>query len=454
MINSLLINRNPYFWTAFHIGLGVIATLSKWPFIIWFFICFFITLTTALRSRMQTTLGRFIALTAYLVSFELLARMCKTSPYIPYETSKYLLIFFCSLGVFFTKYKPYGPGLAMIALIFPAFLYDLSGLSGFTGLVFNGFAPLGLAISAAYLGNIKLDLPTFNSVLRLIWYASLASLSFVFFKTPDFDTISFGLGANFETTGGESSNQVSSVLGLGMVLSFYSWLFRLNYSGHRIGDLLIMLVFGFQGLLTFSRGGIFVGVIAIFLIYFLSDLNYKTDGKKKNKLSYYYLIITATLGLITFQQVDKISGGKLTLRYQGETEGTLIGHKEKNLNIITTNRLAIFLGDLELWKENFLGGVGVGASKHLRTNDTSNPHVELSRLLAEHGVPGLLYFVIIIYLGVRAYKQRTVPQLRTIMLTLFFIGLLTSFHSAMRTYITPLLIALSTITPINQRNKI
>jgi len=440
-------------WTAFHIGLGIITTLSRWPFIIWFFFWFSITIVTALRSNTQSFIGKFVALTAYLVSFELLARMCKTAPFIPYETSKYLLILFCGFGLFFTQNKLYRPGLAMVALICPAFLYDLSGLSGFSGLVFNGFAPLGLAIGAAYLGNVKLDLITLNSILRLIWYTALASFSFVFFKTPDFDTINFGLGANFETTGGESSNQVSSVLGLGMVLSFYSWFFRLNFSGHRIGDLIFTALFGFQGLLTFSRGGIFVGVLAIALIYFLSNLNKQSDGKKKIKIPFYYLIIIAVLGLITFQQVDKITGGKLVLRYQGETEGTLIGHKEKNLNVLSTNRFAILMGDLELWQENLIGGVGVGASKYLRTNDRSNPHVEFSRLLAEHGIPGLLYFGIMIYLGFRAYKQKTVPQIKTILIALYLIGLLTSFHSATRTYITPLLIALSTITPINLRNK-
>jgi O-antigen ligase len=227
----------------------------------------------------------------------------------------------------------------------------------------------------------------------------------------------------------------------------------LNFSGHRIGDLLITTVFGFQGLLTFSRGGIFVGVLAIALIYFLSILNKKADSSKKKKIPFYYILLMVMVGLFTFLQVDRITEGMLTLRYQGETEGTLIGYKEKNFNVITTNRFAILLGDLELWQEHLLGGVGVGASKYLRTPDTVNPHIEMSRLLAEHGIPGLLYFGIFVFLGLRLYKQKIEPQIRTILLALFLVGFLTSFHSAMRTYITPLLISLSTITPLNLRNK-
>jgi hypothetical protein len=449
----MLINRNPYFWAGFHILLGILATQSKWIFIVWFFLCFLLAISTVLKSNSQNKLEKYLALIFYLISFELLARLCKSTPFVPYETSKYLQIFFCLLGLLFLRYKSFSLGFIMIFLIIPAFFYDLSGLSDFSSLVFNGFAPLGLAIGVAYFGNIKIDLQAIHTILRLLWYTSLASLAFVFFKTPDLETISFGFGANFETTGGESSNQVSSVLGLGMVLSFYSWLFRLNFSGHRIGDLLIMSIFGFQGLLTFSRGGIFVGLLAVLFIYSLSNFNNLIEVKKNRKISIYHLIIIVILGIFIFQQVDDITGGKISLRYQGETEGTFLGQKEKTLNVLTSNRFEILLGDLELWQENLMGGVGVGASKYLRSYISANPHVEFSRLLAEHGILGLLYIMIIIYLGIRLYRNNSVPQIRMVLLTLFLIGLLTSFHSAMRTFITPLFIAVSTVNPLNLRNK-
>ncbi len=382
------------------------------------------------------------------MSLELLARMANTSPFVPYEVSKYLFLILFGAGLLFSSVRAYGVGAAMTLLLIPAFFYDLSGQSGSSGLIFNGLAPLGLGIGASFMGRIKTDVDSLNIVMRLIWYAILSSLVFAVIKTPDFDSINFNLGANFETTGGESSNQVASVLGLGMLVSFYSWLARLKFSGNRLLDLMITLGFVFQGLLTFSRGGVLVGGLAMLLLYFtFNQASEKKTKTKKLRKPIYYLAIIGVAGFFTFQAVDRITGGKLILRYQGETEGTLLGNKEKNLNVITTNRFVIFLGDMELWQENPVAGVGVGASKYLREGDSSNPHIEFSRLLAEHGILGLIYFILLVYLGFRIYGNRSSPQHRSVMLTLYFIGFATCFHSATRTFITPLLVSLSTMLP-------
>ncbi|WP_332910235.1 hypothetical protein [Algoriphagus boritolerans] len=63
---------------------------------------------------------------------------------------------------------------------------------------------------------------------------------------------------------------------------------------------------------------------------------------------------------------NSITGGMLLLRYQGETQGTLAGSADKNLNKITTNRSDIFLEDVKLFAEYPGMGVGVGASAFLR----------------------------------------------------------------------------------------
>ncbi len=454
MIRSLLSQKSPYFWTGFHVILGLLSISSRWLFVIWFFTVFFSTFSLLFKGKSQTNLLKYISLSAYLMSLELLARMANTSPLVPYEVSKYLFLILFGAGLLFSPIKSYSVGVSMTLLILPAFIYDLSNQSGSAGLIFNGLAPLGLGIGVAFMGKIKTDIDSLNLALRLIWYAVLSSLVFVVIKTPDFDSINFNLGANFETTGGESSNQVSSVLGLGMLVSFYAWLAQLKFSGNRLLDLIITVGFAFQGLLTFSRGGILVGGLAMLLMYFTFNQSSEKKTKiKKGRKSIYYLVIIAVAGFFTFQAVDRIAGGKLTLRYQGETEGTVLGRKEKNLNVITTNRFVIFLGDMELWQEHPVGGVGVGASKYLREGDSSNPHIELSRLLAEHGIPGLIYFILLVYLGFRIYGNRGSPQHRSVMLTLYFIGFATCFHSATRTFITPLLVSLSTMLPAQSGTK-
>lgn len=446
---SLISNRKPYFWTTFHIILGIISTISHWFLFTWFIILILKSLSILFIRKSEKNIYKYIAFVSYLISFELLARLAKSAPFIPYESSKYLMIILFLLGILFLDVRIKTVGLLMTILIIPAFFYDFSGESGLAGRIFNGFAPLGLALGITFVGNIKLNIESINSILRLIWFTSISALVFVIIKTPDFDSIDFNLGANFETTGGESSNQVSSILGLGMVVSFYSWLARLNFSGNRILDLVFIFSFGFQGLLTFSRGGIFVGGLAILLLYFTYSQHNIRSKKIKLRKPIYYLILVTFLGIFTFQTVDEITGGKLSLRYKGETEGTLIGSKEKNFDVLTTNRSIIFIGDLYLWRDYIVSGVGVGASKYLRAGDSSNPHIELSRLLAEHGLLGFFYFIILFYLGIKIYKNRVSDKHRSIMLTIFFVGLATCFHSATRTFITPLLIVLSTISPLN-----
>ena len=449
MINSLLSNRNPYLWTLFHLALGLSTISSLWFFVIWFYFVFFSTIFKLFKQQSRVNIHSYIGLVSYLVSFELLGRMANTSPMVPYEVSKYLFLILFSAGLLIFSIKAYKPGILMSFLILPAFLYDLSGQVNFSDIVFNGFAPLGLGIGIAFLGKIQIDLISLNNVLRLIWYATLSVLIFVFIKTPDFGTIDFYISANFDTTGGESSNQVGSVLGLGMVLSFYSWLERLKFSGQRFLDLVIMVAFAFQGLLTFSRGGMIVGGMAMLILYFtFPKASEKEKSRNKTKKSVFYLILALVIGFLTFQMVDKISGGKLKLRYQGETEGTFSGSREKTLNVITSNRLAIFLGDIALWQKFFISGVGIGSSKYMREDTSMNPHVELSRLLAEQGIPGLFYFVLLLFIGIRISRNKIFLHHRSIMLALYFIGFATCFHSATRTFITPLLVSLSSMLPL------
>jgi predicted ferric reductase len=78
-------------------------------------------------------------------------------------------------------------------------------------------------------------------------------------------------------------------------------------------------------------------------------------------------------------------------------------------------------------------------------------HVELSRLLAEHGVFGLIFFIYLINLGVKLWGNIKIDSWKLILFLLYLIALLTSFHSAMRTFVSPLLFALSSIGMYNFR---
>ena len=72
--------------------------------------------------------------------------------------------------------------------------------------------------------------------------------------------------------------------------------------------------------------------------------------------------------------------------------------------------------------------------------------MEMSRLLAEHGVLGLIYFIMLCSLFFLIWRRNTNPLVKSILMGLFLLGLYTTFHAAIRTFVTPLLIGLSLVS--------
>jgi O-antigen ligase len=373
--------------------------------------------------------------------------MAKTSPFIPQELGKYFLVIMGLLGIIAVGVR-YSNGIFMALLVTPAVFYDFSGFGQSQDIINSYLAPLAIALCITFAYRLNINIQQFNQILKFIWWASLASLVFTYIRTPDFENISFSLKANSDTTAGHSSNQVSTVLGLGMFLSFYSIFRRLNFSGNRILDIAILFGFTFQGLLSFSRGGMLVGVVGILMLLFVPSLS--TSGKIRNRsLKIGIVALTALYG--AFEIANSISGGNLLLRYKGETAGTMIGTKEVTVDHFVTGRLGIFEQDINLWIKYPITGVGVGGSRFLRDTEHSDrigvaAHVELSRLLVEHGLPGLVYaFFFFIRYPLLVYQTNKQSIHKIILLSLITIAILTTFHAAMRTFVTPLFMVLGVL---------
>jgi hypothetical protein len=381
---------------------------------------------------------------SYLISFELLDRMAKTSPFIPQELGKYSLILMSLLGLLAVGVR-YSKGILMALLVTPAVFYDFSGVRPNYDIINTYLAPLAVGLGIGFAYRLSITLPQFNQILKFIWWTSLASLVFTFIKTPDFENISFSLKANSDTTAGHSSNQVSTVLGLGMFLSFYNVFKRLNFSGNRILDIAILFGFTFQGLLSFSRGGMVVGVVGIFMLLLVAESNISKANRNRS-LTIGLFALISVYG--AFEIANNITGGNLLLRYQGETAGTMRGTKDVTVDHFVTGRLGILERDINLWKQYPFTGVGAGASRFLRDNETIGvaAHVELSRLLADHGLPGLVYaFFFFIQLPYKIFQVNEKSAHRVILLTLLAIAILSTFHAAMRTYVTPLFMILGVL---------
>ena len=441
VFDSIISGKRNLFWVLFHAVLGVISTVTPFAIIFWFY---FILITNFNKAIFQLRKGKsfnYIALVTYLSTFEMLGRMAKADPFIPVELSKYFLPIVSLIGASNSPQKGNKLWLILGAFITIGVLFDYSGQRKFFDIINNYFGILAMILGLHFLNKQNIAYKFIDILLKLIMFSILSCLIYCFIKTPDFEDISFTLNANFETSGGAATNQVSTVFGLGLFLSFYFWYKRIPFSGYRIIDMLLGIAFLVQGLLTFSRGGMVVSIICIFILVLINTNNFKP----RNLI---LTIVSIVAVFFIFNIIDDITGGKLLLRYQGETEGTYNYGVEKDLKKITSGRSLIFEEDLKLWLNNPIFGVGVGASRYIRggmEGATISSHIELSRLLAEHGVFGLIFFVYLINLGIKLWRNIKIEAWRLILFLMYLIAILTSLHSAMRTFVTPLLMALSSI---------
>lgn len=445
MIKYLVINKYPLFWIVFHLLLGLSATVTPYVVIAWFYIVLITSIPSVLSKERSPYV--LIILILYLISFELISRMAKTSPFIPYELGKYLLFAGMAWGTL--RHKTFGKyGWVMLICLIPSLFIDVSGMVQRSDIVFNVLGAVNVAFVVLFFYRQQITSRQLGNIFRLMAYPILGVLSYTFIKTPDFNDVEFVLGANMDLSGGFGSNQVSTLFGLAALLIFFLLINKWKFSGNFYVDAFLLFAMSFQGLLTFSRGGMIGTILGVVtLIFFLRQASPKQKRRYNLPNIGKYVFPAILVILIAFVTVDQLTDGLLSLRYQGETMGTIQGSKVKSLNTISTGRFDIFIGDIDLWFSHFVFGVGAGASRFLRETMTGTiAHVELSRLLAEHGFLGFLYFSILCWMGVKLVKGHPNPMIRGVLMALYIVAIYTSFHAAMRTYVTPSLLGLSLLS--------
>jgi hypothetical protein len=436
-------------WFLLHLGLGSLVLISKFFIIIWFYLIVILSIAFINKARSEDAKHlRIINLLLYISPFEMITRMVNCSPLIPYELGKYTTFVLLLWGLSFSRHSN-KTGYILIALLVPGIILGWPKAPDYRHIIFNVMGLINLGLGMAYFGGLylnktKIDL---NNGIRLLAYSLVVALIYTFLKTPDYEEIDFHLGANRDASGGFGSNQVSTAFGLGMFLCFYLWQQGATFSGFgRLVDLALSGIFLFQGLLTFSRGGIIGGILAI-ILYIIWGQRFFATGLK-NRLNNVSLvkIIVFSIPLLVLLSIyaNNVTNGNLLLRYQGETEGTLLGLKENNLNNLTTGRLEIVLSDLKVFSDYPIWGSGVSLSSKIRSFNTgAAAHVELSRLLAEHGILGIIIFLVLILGLFSLYLNKKKGVL--ILLILSILGLYTTFHAATRTFLSPLLISIAYI---------
>ncbi|WP_324721971.1 O-antigen ligase family protein [Salinimicrobium sp. HB62] len=362
---------------------------------------------------------------AYIAGAEVFWR--QTGALVFYETGKYGVILFLLIGIFFkgtsSRTVPYWlylffliPGVIVASI-------TLSYEAEFRKLIaFNLAGPVCLGISALYCYYKKIKKKDLEMVLMMLLLPVVSQMFYLYWYTPTIREEIISLSANYAATGGYGPNQISTVFGLGAFL-LVTRLFTVKSKMINIIDLILLGLMGYRALITFSRGGVFTGLICI--LAFIGFMYYKQERRDKESTKLKMgLVLLSMVGIWLFSLTA--TSGLIGNRYANKNRA---GEVKED---ITTGRVELVEVELEGFYHNPVLGIGVGKGREFREENLGvgiNSHNELTRLLAEHGMFGVIAVLILIFVPLMFWLKFKNNYYFLAFVAFWF---LTINHSAMR----------------------
>ncbi len=417
-------DKNYLFLIAAHLLIGVLIYLVPVFAKVYGYAIILVGILFVIKKRNKN--NEVLYASAYIVGSEVLLRMTDGNPV--YEFSKYGVMIFIIIGIFYSGFSKYSvPYWIYILLLVPGILIATHELNLQTEIrktiAFNIAGPICLGLASMYTYNRKISYDEVNNILLMIGLPVVSCAMYLMLYTPNIREVLTGTGSNTELSGGFGPNQVSTVLGLGMFVFFSRILLVSRSKLIFIANLVVALMISYRGLVTFSRGGMLTGLIMIiFLLYFIY-INSKSQGKLK---LFYFFGFLLVVFLVVWSYTSFQTGGLIEKRYANQDAKGRV--KESQL----TGREDIAAQEFDIFLNHPFFGAGVARATEIRTGINgfrSLSHNEISRLMSEHGALGILALLLlfitpmILYLG---NKQNIY-----IFCFLFF-WLLTINHAAMR----------------------
>lgn len=410
----------------FHVVLAVAIFMIKPLALLYFlFITFFFSYRILRTSKENKTFYVLMAC-AYIVGIEVFLRMNNGTFF--YEASKYLVIVFIAMGLisnsFTNKALVY---ILYIVLLIPGILVAVAEMGFETNIkkaiAFNLSGPICLGISALFCYRRTVTFNRIKIVLLAFLFPLISMTTYLFLFTPNLKAVVTGTGSNFATSGGFGPNQVCTVLGIGMFVMATRFFVSREHFFHRVFDLFLLGILSFRALVTFSRGGVITAVVMI--LFFLGIYYIKVNLKSKLRIKI-SLLIFLLMGVFIWITSSIQTNGFLDKRYANEDA---IGRKKTD---ISTGRGDLLAFEINEFIENPFLGIGVGNVKERRLEKTgilAASHNEMGRIVAEHGLLGVLAFLILLITPL-VFRLRNKSNLFFFSFYLFW--LLTINHSAMR----------------------
>jgi len=415
---------------------------------LYFFGAFFYFLYQIIRVADNKKTYEVLKACAYFVGIEVFMRTTKGS--VSYEASKYLVILFVMMGMFYhgISGKAY-PYFIYLMFLIPSIFVASTTLSfdaNFrTNIAFVLSGPVCLGFAALFCYDKKVSSKQLHNVMLYMLLPLIAHMSYNFFYTPDVKEIITNTASNTAASGGFGANQVATVFGLGMFILAVRFFVKSPTLPLKLLNISLFAFLSFRALVTLSRGGIIAAIIAVvaFLVIYYGYIN----SRKRNQLI--QLLILFCFGIFAvWTYTSTQTNNMLDRRYANEDS---LGREKED---ISTGRIELFVEEIEGFISSPFFGIGSSRAKDQRIEDTGQgviSHNEVSRTLAEHGFFGVIILMILIFKPLYYRSQNRNNVFFYAFLCLWFA---TINHSGMRIAMPAFIYALALLNVTHEKRPI
>lgn len=416
---------------ALHVLLGIVCSVQ--PNLVFFWVLYIIFYEGTFQVfRSRNAYGQAHLAAAYMAAFEMIARMSRIG--LPHELTKYAVVFILINGLLVRPRFPSRSAwlFIFIALLTPSILLLISaeGLEKARQSVsFNLMGPLCLAVAGIYFYRRPITNEELTRIFQRFLLPIAATVTWLFLRTPRFSELKFEFGANFAASG-YGPNQMASLLGFGILIIGLSFLFKIPLFRSNIAGFVLLVAMGYRALLTFSRGGLAIPLIilaGLVLYFFFTNQRFRAQFGRISVVT----VLFTSLSYGVYRYVNQQTGSALYNRYAGISYGKQVGVEK-----YTSGRLDILRIDGQIFLDHPFFGIGPGMGNEMRMEygyrERAAAHIEFSRLLAEHGIFGVLALCILLGFPWWEFRQRKGIQQRFLLIAgvLFCFGFMA--HSATR----------------------
>ena len=433
---------------ALHAVIGMIIYFNEELAKVYFLMAFsFFAFRVIVSPHNQKTI-EVLKACAYFVGAELILRITKGA--FAYEASKYLVILFVIAGMFFKGIsgKSY-PYFMYLMFLIPSIFVASTTLSfdaNFrTNISFVLSGPICLGMAALFCYDKKVTTEQLSKILVNMVMPIISLTVYLFFYTPSIRDVLTSTASNRAASGGFGPNQVATALGLGMFIIAVRLFTKSPNIGLKILNSVLLVLISFRAVVTFSRGGVIVGILTI--IAFLGIYYFKVSKRKKNELILIFGVFIASL-MLTWVISSTQTDGLIDKRYANQD------HMGRQKEDVTTGRGTLFLSELEGFISNPFFGIGSSRAKDQRyeiEGQGVTSHSEVSRTLAEHGIFGVIILLILI---IKPFDYRSRNRRNFYFYAFLAFWFATINHSSMRLSAPAFIYALALLNVVHGKSSL